>query len=175
MGQSIGIWREPGGAPTFADVPVALSLLSLRSSRMRRSWTRAALVLVGGFACGGGSDPVAPDPCATAPRLEVSSGTRPTFTWTPACGIDILDVVDVTPGGDGVTVWGIGSAGGMGAGLAPPVQYPEVVPGEVGLPLPLVSGRQYRVSIHDWEPPAPGCLFGCPTVTRWIATATFSP
>ena len=142
---------------------------------MLRYWESTVLLLAGGLACGSKSDPVAPDPCATTPSLEVSSGTRPTFTWSPACGIDNLDVVDVTPGSEGQTMWGTGSPGGMGAGLAPPVQYPEVVPGEIGLPLALVSGRQYRVSIQDWESPKPGCLFGCPTVTRWTATATFTP
>ena len=129
-------------------------------------------LLVG--ACSSGGDPVQPDPCDSAPpRLEVWGGTRPTFSWAPGCGASTISVDDVTPGGDVRLMWVGGS--GSEAVLVPPVQYPEVTPGQVGLPEPLVSGRQYRVQISRSRRTSSTCLLGCATTTLWTIETTFVP
>ncbi len=131
-------------------------------------------LLLAGACSGDRGDPVQPDPCARQPRLEISGGTRPTFSWTPACPFTYLSVSEVTPGSEGYVTWTTGAPAFVG-GMMPPVQYPASVPGDLQV-LPLVSGRQYRVRISSERLTDSGfCLMNCPTTTLWMVEATFAP
>ena len=63
-----------------------------------------------------------------------------------------------------------------GPGLLPPVQCPDVDPEVVyGPELPLVTGRQYRVSLVAYWRDGEIYLFKCSSETLWHVTATFTP
>jgi hypothetical protein len=87
--------------------------------------------------------------------LSVTEGTEPTFTWEPACAVDLLRVEypdpdypaspEESPPVQLAWLW----AGGL-SGQAPPLRYatpmpfgfPEIFPAE-----PLVVGRTYTVRL----------------------------
>jgi hypothetical protein len=102
------------------------------------------LVAVGG--CGGGTEP-ALVPCSGNLAIVVSTGTTPSFTWTPQCGANRLrvDVVDPVVGASG-TEWEISSVSGQ---FGPPVRYGTTPDGaDVGVaPAPLRTGTAYRVTV----------------------------
>ena len=73
--------------------------------------------------------------------LSAAGGVNPTFTWTPACRIGSLRVVDLTSGQD---VWWIES---FWAGIAPGARF-GVAPARSRVraaPVPLVAGNTYLV------------------------------
>lgn len=118
-----------------------------------------AFIPLGASACSGsalGFDRGCPDEV----MLNVSAGTRPTFSWSPACKVVELQVYR-----EGDVLWTVHA---FDSSFGPPVRYgdaPEGATEQVG-PEPLQSNRTYRVFIHE---PGPGLSL------RTVATAEFSP
>jgi hypothetical protein len=92
---------------------------------------------------------------AAALTLEASAGAEPTFSWTPACGVDWLrveypDLEYPTPPGESPPVrlaWA--RVGGL-APVGPPVRYGAPMPGgfpDLFEPEPLAPGRTYTVRL----------------------------
>ena len=120
--------------------------------RRKHSWilvTGAFLV----FGCGGetGTNPQPhPDPvdstvCLGPVDLSVSSGTTPTFSWSPDCKIGRLIVMDGL-----LETWGTET---LGENIyEAPIVYDVPPPGAVEPEpaVPLVEGRTYTVSVYRW-------------------------
>lgn len=151
---------RPGGAEQRLEAPesedvmkawafalaaflVAASTLSAqaRSVMLRRAF--AFVVLLGLGAC---SSPTAPDaPCGAEVSLVASSGTKPTFSWTPDCGVAQLTVTTL---GDSFFMWTVTSAPfGIGSG----VKYGDTPKGAslTRAPTPLQDGVTYQVTIQN--------------------------
>ena len=116
------------------------------------------------FGCGGetGTNPqdLDPDPdtldstvCTEPVDLTVSSGTTPTFSWVPNCKLGRLIVLD----GD-LETWGTETLGDntyespIVYGVHPPNSAEEQVP------VPLIAGRTYTVSVYRWFTVTPESL-----------------
>jgi hypothetical protein len=118
------------------------------------------------LACSSDSNgPGDPLPVCTGPvTIAVSSGTSPSFSWTPACR---LFFVNVELGAS--DQWSIISD--STDAIAPPVQYGVVPAGaqqsssEV---TPLVSGQTYDVNLFYWT--GPGAQDG-----TFIGSQEFTP
>ena len=108
------------------------------------------IAVVAALACS--SDPAGPDtslPECTGPvTVEVSSGTSPTFDWSPECRL-FLVLVEL-----GATDQWIVVSEGENA-IAPPVRYGVVPDGAVEqeLAIPLVAGQAYDVNLFRWTGP----------------------
>ena len=116
---------------------------------MRRSSVLHTLLLVLVTACGASSDVTGPEtigPCTGNVTVSVSSGTTPTFTWTPACRVIGL-LVELGASDQ----WFLEATGD---GIAPGVQYGIVPPGATadGPATPLVSGTTYEVILFRGAP-----------------------
>ena len=118
--------------------------------RWRSSRLAAGVALIGLSGC---SDEIGPDElpeCSGPVTLEVTSGTTPTFSWTPRCRLSFL-VVERDEGGS--DVWSILTRGENA--LAPPVIYGDTPAGAETLTpmVPLTSGTAYRVAVARWIGP----------------------
>lgn len=131
--------------------------------RSRFSWIFVAgAVLAAG--CGGetgtnpplsgpGPDPVDSTICAGPVVITVSSGTAPTFSWSPACKIGRLIVMDGL-----LETWGTET---LGENIyASPIVYDVPPPGAVEPEpaVPLITGRTYTVSVYSWFSVSPESL-----------------
>ena len=77
--------------------------------------------------------------------LLVSSGTTPSFSWSPACKAYSLLVTDSI----GNMMWGVISD--SGSTMAPGVSYGVVPTGphkQVQAPVPLLTGKSYAVGLY---------------------------
>jgi hypothetical protein len=124
------------------------SLLRKRAS-MRKSWMVALCCAMA--ACSSGpTSPGASVPECTGPvTIAVSSGTSPTFNWTPTCR---LFFVLVELGAE--DLWGIISDSTNA--IAPPVQYGVVPAGARQFDpatIPLQTGQTYDVTLARWTGP----------------------
>jgi hypothetical protein len=82
--------------------------------------------------------------------IQVSAGTQPTFSWTPACRLFFLNVEPATSGED---LWLVVSRGANR--IAPGVKY-GVLPAAADqreLPVPLVAGNPYKVVLGRYTGP----------------------
>jgi hypothetical protein len=81
--------------------------------------------------------------------IAVSSGTSPSFSWTPACRLFLVNV-ELGAGDQ----WGIISDSANA--IAPPVQYGVVPAGaeqSTSEVTPLVPGQTYDVNLLYWSGP----------------------
>ena len=123
---------------------------------MRGRW---AALSVGLAACS--SDPTSPGeivPECTGPvSIEVSSGTMPTFDWTPACRLFFL-IVELGADDQWLVI-----TDGTNA-IAPPVRYGVLPTGarQRDPATPLEAGQTYDVNVARWTGPGPedGVLIG---------------
>jgi hypothetical protein len=104
--------------------------------------------------CGGGGA-VSPGDCPGNVSVTVTSGTAPTFSWTPAClanKFQVVKYVETEVGLGWTTVWSLGFEG---TGISPPIVYGVVPSGvEVGTPAqPLLPGNRYRAMVIRLEEP----------------------
>ena len=118
------------------------------------------------LACSSDSnDPGDAAPACTGPvTIAVSSGTSPTFSWTPACR---LFFVNVELGA--TDQWSIISDSTNA--IAPPVQYGVVPAGaqqSTSEVTPLVPGQTYEVNLFYWT--GPGAQDG-----TFIGSLDFTP
>ena len=91
--------------------------------------------------------------------MSISSGVTPTFTWSPACTVDILSVYDSF-----VTVWSISNDSTK---LGSPVTYGIVPAGSTQHFLflqALQAGVTYRVRLNNLNGSSPG---GFDTIGEW--------
>ena len=100
----------------------------------------------------GCSDAIGPDElpeCSGPVTLEVTPGTTPSFSWTPACRLSSLVVEAV----GGTQLWAIITRGENA--LAPPVSYGDPPAGAETLAPPgqLTSGTAYEVEVERWIGP----------------------
>ena len=97
--------------------------------------------------------------------LTVSSGTTPTFSWSPGCLAYSLVVTDDT----GAVMWGVASDSGNT--MPPPVGY-GVVPGgphhQLQAPTALIAGKQYAVGLYRF-------YIGSPTPSDVLGAIAFRP
>jgi probable HAF family extracellular repeat protein len=103
----------------------------------------------GGLASAEVSTPPALPECTGPVALTVSAGTTPTFSWTPACRVNYLNI-DTADGAQ--EIWSIGSDDGELASyntIAPGVRFGVVPPRATQIdPLvPLVPGTAYKVFV----------------------------
>lgn len=96
-------------------------------------------------ACSGDrvTEPTSPlGACTSSVSISVSSGTAPTFTWTPACTVLGL-IVEESGGGDLWFVWA------EREGIAPGVRYGSVPAGSVqdDSPEALQAGATYSLAL----------------------------
>jgi hypothetical protein len=119
----------------------------------------------------GTAPPVAPpvEACADdqSVALQVSAGTRPTFTWTPACGMASIMVIPVAGPPAAWVVYGGAAAAsnpfrsGTRYGQSPPGTF------EARRPTVLQVGTDYQVAIYRWV--------GEPGQPNQFGSATFRP
>lgn len=131
---------------------------------MQTSWL-IALTCVMGLACSSDATGpgAAPPVCTGAVAITVSSGTSPSFNWTPACR---LFFVNVELGAS--DQWSIISDSTNA--IAPPVQYGVVPVGASQSTLdvtPLQAGQTYDVNLLYWSGPdaQDGTFIGSQTFT----------
>ena len=97
--------------------------------------------------------------CTGDVEISVSSGTTPTFSWTPECKIFFLLV---EPAESGTDLWSIITEGSNS--ISPGVKYGEVPEGaqERFGAVELVVGNQYKVVLYRYTGPDPqdGSLVG---------------
>lgn len=150
---------------------------------MKLHWTAGlAGILLGLTACdSGGTGPRLCSDDVGAVTVTVSAGTRPTFSWDPACGVALLLVEEQETGRD---VWGIRTDEGnwddhtLANQIRTPIGYPTVPVGitEIQDPLPLVEGQIYQIVL--WRVLPPGSSVVCPEVQDGVCRAaleTFTP
>ena len=113
---------------------------------MRTLWL---LALSAGLAC---SDPAGPGTsvpeCSGPVTVSVSSGTSPTFDWTPECRLFLL-LVELGAGDQWLVI-----SDGENA-IEPPVRYGVVPEGarEDEAAVPLEPGQTYDVTLGRWTGP----------------------
>ena len=111
---------------------------------------RSAMI-VGGLllldGCGSDDDPVGPpndlSPCTGPVSVTISSGSTPTFSWTPACTIQFLIVEE-----NASDRWDLTALDGRG--IAPGVRYGVVPAGarQSDPPIPLAAGKMHEVALY---------------------------
>ena len=132
-----------------------------------RAVATAALVLAADCSSDYGTPmgPFVPLGCRDNVTLSVSSGTTPTFDWTPGCPVNRVTVDDVNAApGTTSTVWTLSSSSGV---FGPPLQYgvaPSQADGHDG-PIALVPGRTYRIIV----------FYAGPEISYGGGEATFTP
>jgi len=87
-------------------------------------------------------------PCDGPLTVTVSSGTTPTFDWTPNCGVNRLLVLPANPPPGLITEgWAVNSASGL---FKPPITYGALPngadPGSAATAL--VAGTTYQVTVY---------------------------
>jgi hypothetical protein len=107
----------------------------------------ASLLLLGG--CSSDDDPTGPavalSPCTGAINVTVSSGTTPTFSWTPACTVAFMIVEE------GASDRWLLEAIDPTKGIAPGVRYGTVPVGvrESSPAVALTPGRVHDVTMYN--------------------------
>ena len=133
--------------------------------RAIRAVASAALALIAGCSTDDPATIAAPLGCRENLTISVSSGTTPTFDWTPNCPVNRVSVDDVNAApGTIATVWTVSSSSGF---FGPPLTY-GVAPLQAdghGDPVALVPGRIYRVTI----------FYAGPEISYGGGHATFTP
>ena len=132
---------------------------------VRQVCLTAAMLLA---ACGSDSESTGPGQtlpeCTGNVSVQVSAGTQPTFSWTPACRLFFLNVEPATSGGD---LWPLISRGANR--IAPGVKYGVVPTGaeELQPAVALVAGQAYKVVLARYTGPdeEDGVLVGGRTFT----------
>jgi hypothetical protein len=111
-------------------------MVTARSSRICLQLVALAFVLAG---CDDSTAPNQPE-CTGPVDIQVSAGTTPRITWTPACRLFVLGVE-----GDDGDVWVIVSEGGNR--IASGVRYGVVPAGATSdeAAIPLVAGQTYTI------------------------------
>jgi hypothetical protein len=132
--------------------------------------TAVGAVLIG--ACGG--DPTGPAGCGESTVVSVSPGLEPTFSWPGGCHVRGVSVEQVSPF---QVVWAFDTSNDLQENVfGSPIQYGRLpTTGGARLksgPVPLVAGRQYRVSLQAAGREGCGGITGCVPV---FAFATFVP
>ncbi|HSM06773.1 MAG TPA: hypothetical protein VK858_19260 [Longimicrobiales bacterium] len=111
-------------------------------------------------------DGTAPELCTddtTIVDVQISGGTSPTVSWSPACPVALF-LVEGDEEGDTWSMntdedtWGTPSQANR---IEPPVTYGVVPAGidDTYGPLPLIAGRRYEVIL--WRIPPTGNFDGC--------------
>ena len=112
-----------------------------------------------------GTDPGDAPPACTGPvTISVSSGTSPSFSWTPACSLFFVNV-ELGP----TDQWSVISDSTNA--IAPPVQYGVVPAGaqqSTSEVAPLQAGQTYDVNLFYWS--GPGAQDG-----TFIGSQNFTP
>jgi hypothetical protein len=132
---------------TWCDRVIVPTPASMRIRHIVRGSEWSALVLAAALSCGGSTEPLAA--CVAPVSISVGTGTSPTFSWSPACGIDRLVVSEPGPPSQGfgfIPRWAIREDGRL---IEPLVRYAEAPAGttvEIS-PEPLVAGRAYRIEV----------------------------
>lgn len=124
---------------------------------MRATWIAALGCTLA--ACS--SDPTSPagpvPECTGSVTIEVSSGTAPTFDWSPACRLFFLSV-ELGAADQWLVI-----TDGTNA-IAPPVRYGVLPAGarQRDPAIPLEAGRTYDVNVARWTGPGAedGVLIG---------------
>jgi hypothetical protein len=117
---------------------------------MRTTW----MVVLSCATAACSSDPTSPgdsvQECTGPVTVSVSSGTTPTFDWTPRCS---LFLVLVEQGAS--DRWLVLSPGANG--IPPPVQYGVLPPGasQEDVAIPLAAGQTYDIVLGRWTGPGP--------------------
>jgi hypothetical protein len=117
----------------------------------------------------GCGSPSQPTECLSNVTVSVSTGLTPRFTWTPACGVEVLSVVTEASRPQGNVVWDIEE---NDQGMASGVVYGVIPPGttDVGHPAePLTAGQSYTVQLYMIEPA------GSQTQLHNIGNRSFTP
>lgn len=117
-------------------------------------------------ACGSDAESTGPEQplpeCTADVSVQVSAGTQPTFSWTPACRLFFLNVEPATSGED---LWLVISRGANR--IAPGVKYGVLPVGadQREAPVPLVAGNSYKVALGRYTGPGAddGVLVGVQT------------
>jgi hypothetical protein len=105
-------------------------------------------------ACGSDAQIAGPEQplpeCTGDVSIQVSTGTQPTFSWTPACRLFFLNVEPATSGED---LWLVISRGANR--IAPGLKYGVLPAGaeQRELPVPLVAGNPYKVVLGRYTGP----------------------
>jgi hypothetical protein len=129
--------------------------------------TPVALCLFLG-SCSDPAQEAAPEECPdNQVSVSVSSGSVPTFTWAPACGIASLDVF---PAAGGSSLWVLYS--GQQADANPfrsGLRYGRAPAGAIQVtgPTPLVTGTEYTIIVYRFlsEGGALGALLAAGSTT----------
>ena len=88
--------------------------------------------------------------CTWPAEVSVSSGTGPSFSWTPPCNMWRVIVADST----GEEHWRLNSISGNI--INPPVTFGGQVPGAQSYTgAALTPGRSYTISLYRWTGPGP--------------------
>ena len=125
----------------------------------RRSYRSAAILALAAGLLSCDDEGTAPDlePCTQSVAITVGKGTRPAFTWTPACALGGLEIL----GPMGHIAWNVV---GLDAPLIRPgIRYGAAPRGAIVTdgPLPIVVGEMHFVRQRIWV--APGVLSVSPT------------
>lgn len=109
----------------------------------------------------GREGPTEPGRCTPGqPRVTVSAGDQPTFTWEPGCAIVLLSVEG------GGQYWSVeGVLAPEADYIAPPVRYTGA---------PLARGQRYTVRLAAMAASA-GCSLFVPCVPVEVARVDFTP
>jgi hypothetical protein len=118
---------------------------------MKWEYFLCLVTVCAGVSCSDGLDPTPSVPCEANQDVTVSVGTgsRPVFTWAPACGMASLEVMAET---DALFTWALST--GFGAAQNPlrsGVRYGEVPSEATALgPALTLSPGIYRVTVSRW-------------------------
>ena len=112
-------------------------------SATRRIISVGSVLLAAGAGC---SDPSETSECHGDVTVAVNPGPAPVFSWTPACGLSFLSVVD--RGDQSQPYWDV-SASAPENTLAPPITFGVTPDGATGGPpfQPLRAGGAYLVQV----------------------------
>lgn len=114
---------------------------------MRLNLSIIALCTIILISCSDNSTSSTDPDCSGRVEISVSSGTTPTFTWTPECAIFFLIV---EPADSGTDLWMIATEGSNSIGSG--VKYGEVPEGaqELHDPVELVFGNEYKIAMYRY-------------------------
>ena len=118
------------------------------SERFSRARLFAGLLVCLSIACGKSTAPlITLRPCDGPLTVAVSTGTHPSISWTPECGVNRILVDDVSFIGDAfANTWGVMLSAQL---FGPPVEYGTAPDGASTIvsPRPLERGRTYHVTV----------------------------
>jgi hypothetical protein len=123
-----------------------------RMINLRRSGSLLFAIVALTLACGDDDGVAPPAACTGSVDVTVASGTTPTFSWSPRCGIGHLVVGRVIDEFSHDIVWHIASDAST---IASPVTYGVARRGQtvINAPEPLIAGTEYRILL---TPPGEG-------------------